>query len=289
MNNPLVSICIPTYNGAQFIGEAMDSIIIQEYAHIEIIVSDDDSTDDTLKIICSYEQKTTFPIRIVHHSPKGIGANWNYCLKHANGFYIKFLFQDDILKPNCIDQMVSVMEKYPLLGLVACKRDFVIEGKENDEFFQKWLNNYADLQEHLDLTYSPIAILNKSFFKSPVFYKPPINIIGEPSAVMFKKSLMDQIGFFRSDLKQNLDIEYWFRILKHNSVGIINKKLISFRIHSEQATQKNSGQIGQDVAVLSKLLYTDYFWLLNKTKKKQLLFRYNFLGRIISKGLGIMS
>ncbi|MEZ4802521.1 MAG: glycosyltransferase [Gelidibacter sp.] len=286
MDNPLVSICIPTYNGAQFIADAMDSILGQDYDPIEIIVSDDDSKDETLKIIDSYQAKTNFPIRIVRHFPSGIGSNWNNSLQHAQGDYIKFLFQDDVLKPDCIKDMVFVLENNPKIGLVACKRDFIIEGEENDINFQKWLNTYSNLQKHLNLNYNPVAILDKSFFKSPLFYKQPLNIIGEPSAVMFRRSLINKIGNFREDLKQNLDIEYWFRTLKYTSIGILNKKLIFFRIHSGQATQKNKGAIGNDSKILSKLLYSDYFWLVNKTRQKQLFLRHNSLGKLIVKYTG---
>ena len=105
---PLVSICIPTYNGAKFIKEAMDSAIAQTYANLEIIVSDDASKDGTLSIIESYKNKTLIPIHIYNHNPEGIGANWNHSVSKAQGDYIKFLFQDDILEPTCIERMMQL-------------------------------------------------------------------------------------------------------------------------------------------------------------------------------------
>ena len=58
MFNPLVSICIPTYNGFEFIAEAMESAINQTYSNLEIIVSDDASKDDTLKVIQEFKKRT---------------------------------------------------------------------------------------------------------------------------------------------------------------------------------------------------------------------------------------
>src|SRR5690606_24488463 len=88
---PLVSICIPTYNGAAYIAEALESAIHQTYPHLEIVVSDDASTDATLAIVERFKSKTHIPVSVYHHVPKGIGANWNHCVKQANGAYIKFL------------------------------------------------------------------------------------------------------------------------------------------------------------------------------------------------------
>ena len=108
---PLVSICIPTCNGFQFIGEALLSAVNQSYPNLEIIVSDDHSRDDTLKIINEFESKTAIPFHIYNHKPDGIGSNWNYCAQKANGEYIKFLFQDDTLEPDCIEKMMQVALK----------------------------------------------------------------------------------------------------------------------------------------------------------------------------------
>ena len=65
--HPLVSICIPTYNGSAYIAEAMQSAIVQSYPHLEIVVSDDASTDATLAIIDTFRAKTSIPIHIHPH------------------------------------------------------------------------------------------------------------------------------------------------------------------------------------------------------------------------------
>lgn len=89
--SPLVSICIPTFNGAAFIEEAMESALSQTYSNLEIVVSDDHSSDETITKIESFRNQTKIPIFIYHHEPHGIGANWNYCVSKAHGDYIKFL------------------------------------------------------------------------------------------------------------------------------------------------------------------------------------------------------
>ena len=105
MEKPLVSVCIPTYNGSEYIVEALESVLNQTYKNIEIIVSDDKSSDKTLDLVRQCAKTSKFPIVIYTNEFRGIGNNWNNSIKKANGKYIKFLFQDDILLPNCIDLM----------------------------------------------------------------------------------------------------------------------------------------------------------------------------------------
>lgn len=281
MSNPLISVCIPTYNGANYIEAALESVYNQTYSNIEIIVSDDASSDNTLELIKNYDSKSRFPVHIYHHKPSGIGANWNHCISQANGTYIKFLFQDDLLEPSCVADMVQVFQENPDIGLVCCKRHVLIELETDREKIKNWLQVYGDLQAHLSLNYNPLGIIDKRFFKSNQFYKIPVNVVGEPSAVMFHRDLLKTIGFFREDMTQFLDFEYWYRILKHKNIAVLNKKLISFRMHAGQATQQNKGKMQNDVAIFRKLLYTDYFWLLNRSRKKQLFLEFNRLGRVV--------
>nr|WP_321233415.1 glycosyltransferase [uncultured Psychroserpens sp.] len=281
--NPLISVCIPTYNGAQFICEAMDSVLNQTYSNIEIIVSDDTSNDNTLELVNKYIDKSQFPIYIYTNVDRGIGNNWNNSMQKANGKYIKFLFQDDVLLPNCIEMMYNGLELKPNAGLVACKREFIIDDNVDRDKIDNWLKIYGDLQNHLNLDFKPVALITKSIFKSKQFYAAPVNFVGEPSAVMFKKNLIDDIGYFRDDLNQFLDFEYWFQILKKTPIIILKDSLIKFRIHENQATQKNKGKMSNDIAILKKILYKEFFWLLSRYRQKQLFLEFNPLGKLINK------
>lgn len=285
---PLVSICIPTFNGAQFITEAMDSAIVQTYPNLEIIVSDDASLDTTLQIIESYKSKTSVSISIFHHKPNGIGANWNHCIQQANGVYIKFLFQDDVLKPDCIQEMVKVLDEDKSIGLVTCKRDFIIKPSFLNDETKKWIDIYGDLQHNLNLTSKEgISYLDNGLFKSDEFFKSPLNKVGEPSTILFRKKLVETIGFFREDLKQVLDYEFCYRILKKRKIAIINKKLVKFRLHSLQYTVQNKENdiYDSDHKKLDRIIYDQYFWYLSRYKKKVFLRKYNRIINILFKAI----
>ena len=94
----MISVCIATYNGERFIREQIDSILRQLSSDDEIIVSDDGSTDDTISIINSIDDKR---IRIIEgprkHSPT---HNFECAMKEAKGYYIFLADQDDVWKPN---------------------------------------------------------------------------------------------------------------------------------------------------------------------------------------------
>lgn len=276
--NPLVSICIPTFNGAAFIADTLDSAIVQTYPNLEIIVSDDASSDRTLDIVESYKTKTTIPIFIYPHKPNGIGANWNHCMQKAKGTYIKFLFQDDVLLPHCIETMVHVLEENDAVAIVACKREFIIDPSFLNADSERWINIYGDLQNSLHLPVeNGMIYLDSSLFKSELFFESPLNKVGEPSTILFRKNLVDSIGYFREDLHQVLDYEFCYRVLKKNKIAIIVDKLVKFRLHNQQATVINKGNetYGKDHEAYQYLMYKQFFWYLKKDMRKVLLRKYN--------------
>ena len=284
MDKPLVSICTPTFNGAQFIIEALDSAISQTYPNLEIIISDDASSDATLDIVESYKSKTEIPIKIYKHIPNGIGANWNNSIRKANGTYIKFLFQDDVLKPTCIFEMVKVLENNKKVGLVACKRDFIIDKTYLNDETEKWIETYGDLQEHLNLpVVDGIQFLDKSVFKSNLFLKRPKNKIGEPTAILFRKEIVNDIGFYKEDLFQILDFEFYNRVLMKYKIAVLDEKLVGFRLHSKQATNSNSINVNSDLLKFDKLIYNQYFHLLNRRIQWKLLKKNNHLIKLLLK------
>ena len=139
-NKDLVSICIPTFNGEEFISAALQSAISQTYSNLEIIISDDASIDSTLKIIENLKLKTSIPIFIYNNKPSGIGANWNNCISKSNGNFIKFLFQDDVLEKQCVEKMINEIKKDKKIALVYSKRKIFYD--KNNNYHLKWLDNY---------------------------------------------------------------------------------------------------------------------------------------------------
>ena len=97
---PVLSICVPTYNGQAYLAEALESILQQTYASFEVIVVDDGSTDKTLEIVQAF---AAADVRLrVYQNPqqRGIPGNWNECVRLARGQYVCVFHQDDVMLPN---------------------------------------------------------------------------------------------------------------------------------------------------------------------------------------------
>lgn len=270
MKTGLVSICIPTFNGAQFLEETLLSVNYQTYTNIEIIISDDGSGDNSLLIVEEYIKRCPFPVFVYNHTPCGIGANWNNCISKSNGEYIKFLFQDDLLMPDCIRKMMVVLDENKELGMVACRRSIINENKEST-WALDWFSKYKDLQEKLKLPVEKVNILGKEIFKHREFCKDPYNKIGEPTSVMFSKRIIDKTGLFRTDLNQILDLEFYYRVIKFYKIAIINENLVEFRLHSGQASQNKGIDYRTEYNLFRKILFFQFFKYLNSREKIKLL------------------
>lgn len=270
---PLVSVCIPTYNGELYIKEAFQSVISQTYTNLEIIVSDDASSDSTLDIIASYKNKTTIPIHIYSHKPNGIGANWNYCVKQAKGEYIKFLFQDDVLHPKCIESMISIAIKDDRLGLVFCKRNFIYESLT--EKVQSFIDYYGNLHNYWDgFVFLNNSVSGKKLLRNRSLLNSPKNKIGEPTAVLFKSDCINTIGLFNEALHQSLDHEYWYRVMTKYHIAFLDESLVYFRLHDNQASAINKRKPKEDMALYLSY-YKSIFKYLHIDNKMKLLKLYH--------------
>lgn len=117
MNNPLISIGMPVYNGANFIREALDSILSQTYDNFELIICDNASTDETEKICREYMSKDS---RIRYYrSEQNLGAAWNFnrVFELSSGKYFKWAAHDDLIAPDFLLKCVEVLERDPALVL----------------------------------------------------------------------------------------------------------------------------------------------------------------------------
>jgi glycosyltransferase involved in cell wall biosynthesis len=267
---PLVSVCIPTYNGAEYLAEAIESVFAQSYAseNLEIIVSDDNSQDKTIEIARAYQKRSPIKFKIFEHEQYGIAGNWNFSIAQSQGKYIKFIFQDDLMLPDCIVEMVNLAEKDQDLGLIFSPREvFLAQGAEND-------SGCLQVHQHGQDVHSFWSNLKQvqwgtDLLSDPQFFESPLNKVGEPSAVLIRKSVFERIGFFDEELHQTLDMDMWFRIMCNYKIGFCNQRLVRFRVHPDQASRKNLGlKNALDNQMLrAKMLYSSEFEIDNSQVK----------------------
>lgn len=234
MNNPLVSICIPTYNAAEFLEPCLRSALAQTYPHYEIVISDDGSTDETVTIVEAFQRD--YPcLRSVKNEKKGMVNNWNNCITQARGEWIKFLFQDDLLKPACVEKMLEGCLQYRVdVGL--CRRDFII---------------HSDVPKvmRFDFKYKlvrPERIFGDAGFVSAEMLAAGVaehlgqNVLGEPTCYLFHKRIFDTTGLFNHDFRQLVDYEFIVRLGLKKGLAFSHEVLALFRVHNKSESSANN-------------------------------------------------
>ncbi len=232
-SKPLVSICVPVFNGEKYLIEALQSAVEQDYVNIEVIISDDQSSDNSMQIIQDFIPKFKCNVKVLCHQRSGLANNLNFLLENASGKYIKYLFQDDLLYPSCISRMVDFAESKKNIGLVFSSRDIICS---EAELFKR-ASEISNLHFHLKINSG--ILTREEFFGNPSLGNI-VNPIGEPTNVLLLKSAAISAGGFNAQFSQLVDIEFWFRIILSSDLGFIDEKLCAFRVHANQETLKCS-------------------------------------------------
>ncbi len=145
---PLVSIGLPVYNGQNYLGATLDSLCAQTYRNIEIIISDNASTDATGAICLQYAAKD--PRIRYFRNQKNLGAarNYNLTMEYARGVYFKWSAHDDLCKETFIESCVEVLEREPTVVL-AYPKTIIIgpKGEIIDDAFEDYYN-IRDAEPH---------------------------------------------------------------------------------------------------------------------------------------------
>jgi len=213
---PLISVVIPVKNGENYLESAINSVIDQNYENFELIIGINPSTDDTQNIANGYRNHPK--IKVVEFKDSvNMPENFNRSALFASGKYLKFLCHDDLLMPNNLIQLSSIMEKYESVGLVTCYEK-MIEGKDYIRG-EKSFGNLTNI--------SSIRALYR-FFK----YN---NWVGGPSAVLIRTASFRNHKF-KSYLECAFDLEYWLRICMSNEIFIVNEVLFQSRVHKNQGS-----------------------------------------------------
>lgn len=267
---PLVSVCIPVFNGEEFIAEALESVKSQAYPNLELIISDDQSKDGSKKIIEEFLTTIPFSSKLVTNTDQGIGRNWNNCLPHASGKYIKFLFQDDVLFPDCVKEMVAFAEADENVGMVFSDRKILLD--ESNPLHLNWFKSNGELNRYWERPLETGIYPSKRILKDRhLFLVKPWNKIGEPTSQLFRKSVFDKVGVFDTQLVQFLDLEFSLRVLSQFKFGYIQKKLTGFRLHDSQASSDFSKKKINERSILLTKLNLGLFFKVGLPSKKIIL------------------
>lgn len=210
VENPLVSVIIPTFNRGWALTEAVDSVLEQDYRHFELIVVDDGSTDDTSRLLRDYGNAIT----VIPQHNQGVSAARNKGFSRAEGELIAFLDSDDHWLQGKLRRQVEFFQKHP--DALVCQTE------------EMWVRNGKRVNP-------------KKRHKKPsgMIFEHSLELcLVSPSAVMMRKKLFDDVGVFDETLPACEDYDLWLRVACRHPVYLIDIPLIVKKGgHSDQLSQ----------------------------------------------------
>ena len=233
MASPQVSICIPAYNAARWIGEALTSALGQTWQDLEVVIVDDASTDETAEIVRGCGDRRVRLWANAHNA--GQSATSNRALRLSRGPFIKFLHADDTLEPECVAEFVELFERHETLGMAFSRRQVVLEDP-SDPAARAWQRRSAELHEPLgrldELNAGP------ELFERHLADGFSSNWVGEPSCVMVRRTALLRSKTFNLRIRQMVDVDLWVRLMADSDVGFIDRELSTYRFTSRGVTAR---------------------------------------------------
>ena len=218
---PLVSVIIPCYNGEAFLQEAIESALAQSYRRVEIIVVDDGSTDR------SGEIARAFPVRYRYHPNRGLSATRNVGLRESTGSYIVFLDADDRLKQDAIETGLGILTERPECAMAVGDHLFVCQDR---------LHVAASRKQCVS------AFHYEALLKS--------NFVEMISSVLFRRTALEAMGGFNSELRVAEDYDLYLRIAREYPICCHSAVLAEYRIHGDNASNNSQLMLATTLQVL---------------------------------------
>jgi glycosyltransferase involved in cell wall biosynthesis len=228
LNKPLISVVMPVYNTEQYVGEAIESILLQTFPNFELIIIDDGSTDGSQKIIAEFVRRDK-RVRSIFASHRGTSEAQNTGIGLAKGAYIAHLDADDVSLPERLEVQWDWMQR---TGVDVCGSCVKYLGYRSGIL---WFP-----QEHG-------AIRAEMFFRSALL----------PSAVMMRAEVS----------KENLhkpgvafhDYELWTRLVPRYRMGNVQRVLTQYRIHEKQTSRLTAVQVREEQEKYRRRYFFDLF------------------------------
>jgi len=223
---PKVSVVIPTFNYAQYVAHAVQSVLNQSFSDFEIILVDDGSTDKTQAVLAPFQPH----IRYIYQDNKGLPAARNTGIRAANGEYIAFLDSDDLWLPTKLEKQVALLDRREELGLVYC--DFC------------WQYDEAGI-----VVRSP----QRDLFRSGFVFADLLmrNFIHTPTPIV-RSQVFDAVGLFDESLPASEDWDMWLRIVACFKIDFVDEVLAIYRFHSSSMSRNYLLRYQYELEVFNK-------------------------------------
>lgn len=240
--SPLVSVVIITYNSAKTVLETLDSVYNQTYKNIELIVSDDCSSDDTVSLcqewLAKHSERFVFSSLVTSNTNTGVAPNLNRGILKSSGVWIKSLAGDDRLKDNCIEAFVSFVEKekceFCICRLALFSEDGDVSQEEKNTYDRCYKSIKGNSKEQLK------SICIKYTFPGPGFF--------------YSRKIYDSIGGFDEMYPFWEEFPFVYNLLNRGVCAYaLDLDLVEYRV-SGSSLCRSDGKISKGAA----LYFNDY-------------------------------
>jgi len=218
METKKVCICIPCYNNEKTIRNTLDSVVKQKYKNIVIKVFDNASSDSTRDIVSEYIA-ADYPIILFERENTVSGEeNFNTCIKNSEGEFTAIFHADDVYHDSIISKQVDFLTRNVSCHAASTHANII---NENSFFIgERFVPSEFEGEKEL--------VLSKDEFAKLTFKYG--NFITCPSVLFKTETLKNKIISFRGEsFKSSSDLDVWFRLTDHGSLGFINEPLINYR------------------------------------------------------------
>jgi glycosyltransferase involved in cell wall biosynthesis len=230
--SPRVSITIPTYNCARFLGQAIRSALSQTYTDYEIVVVDDGSTDDTREVLAEFGDR----IRYVYQPNGGLSSARNLAVSQARGELIAYLDADDLWYPHRLEAGVAFLDAHEECGLVHSDWTMI---DETDRVIQPRVN--ADSGRPFPRGHCTLDLLQRSHIQVPT--------------VLERRECFDRVGTFDPRLKTAQDYLHWIRIAMDGmAIGYVPESLALYRRTASSLSSSPRRVLDDGVIIFETLL-----------------------------------
>jgi glycosyltransferase involved in cell wall biosynthesis len=220
MTPPLISVIIPNYNYGRYLAQAIDSVLEQTYPHVEVIVVDDGSTDDSLNVLQSYGER----IRWTQQRNQGVSAARNRGIAESRGTLVAFLDADDVWLPTKLARQAALFNN-PAVGLVYCGLQYI--SSEGEPLG-------VDLSGRRGRVLKEMALLRGAA------------VLAGGSSALVRRECFDRVGLFDTQLSTSADWDMWRRIACHYEIDAVREPLLLYRQHGS-AMHRNVDLFERDV------------------------------------------
>jgi len=230
MTSPLVSVCLPNLNTYPYLRERVDTILAQTYENWELVISDNHSEDGAWEFFQDLARQDP-RVSIAQAPREGLYPNWNQCVRRARGEYVYIATSDDGMAPDCLEKMVSALERHPECDAAHCKLVVVDENGAplTDQWWLEGLfgRSLPDLVDRAHVRKAP--------------YDGLLCLLGEQvyysiTELLFRRSLFARIGQFEADWGSVSDFNWYMRVGLVANIVHVPDTWATWRVHSKQAT-----------------------------------------------------